>query len=218
MIESVFNTTRCPLCSCDSCDLFFQDKKREYLRCSNCELVFVPKSYWLNSTDEKAVYDLHQNSPDDKGYRDFLSRLTIPLLDKLTSKQKGLDFGCGPGPTLFSLMEEKGHKVELYDPFYYDDASVFSKSYDFICATEVVEHLQNPGLTFSLLFQMLKQHGWLGILTKMVIDKQSFTNWHYIRDMTHICFYNHSSFEFIAKRFNAKVIFSGNDTILFHKR
>ena len=217
MIQNKFNATPCPLCNCKTCGLFFQDTKREYLRCPHCELVFVPQFYWLNSTDEKAIYDLHQNSPHDDGYRKFLSRLTSRLLNKLNPKQMGLDFGCGPGPALSYILEEKGHQVDLYDPFYYDDPSIFSKSYDFICSTEVVEHLHNPCATFTSLFHMLKQHGWLGIMTKMVTDKQSFQTWHYIRDMTHICFYNHSSFEYIAKRFNAKITFISNDVILFHK-
>lgn len=188
------------------------------MRCSHCQLVFVPQVYWLNSTEEKAIYDLHQNSPHDEGYRKFLSRLTSPLLNKLHSKQKGLDFGCGPGPALSYILEEKGHHVELYDPFYYNDTSIFSNCYDFICATEVMEHLHNPKTTFTSLFKILKQHGWLGIMTKMVIDKQSFQTWHYIRDMTHICFYNHSSFEYIAKQFKAEVTFHGNDVILFQKK
>ena len=217
MINNTFNTYHCPLCSSEDCDLFFKDTQREYLRCSYYELVFVPKQYWLNSRDEKVIYDLHQNSPHDEGYRNFLSRLTTPLLQELSPEQKGLDFGCGPGPTLSNILEEHGHRVELYDPFYYDDSSIFTKSYDFICATEVVEHLKNPQVTFSTLFDMLKEHGWLGIMTKMVTTKEAFKNWHYIRDMTHICFYNTSSFEYIANRFRSKVTFSGNDVILFQK-
>lgn len=216
-MQNQFNAPLCPLCGCKTCGLFSQDATRKYLRCSHCELVFVPQRYWLNAVNEKAIYDLHQNSPLDEGYRHFLSRLTSPLLNKLNSRQKGLDFGCGPGPTLSYILEEKGHQVDLYDPFYYDDPSLFMKSYDFICATEVVEHLHNPSATFTSLFQILKQNGWLGIMTKMVIDKQAFQTWHYIRDLTHVCFYNRSSFEYIAKRFNAKVSFFGNDVILFNK-
>ena len=216
-MDNIAMTSACPLCKCNICEPFFQDKKRQYLRCSHCELVFVPRCYWLNSTSEKAIYDLHQNSPHDEGYRNFLSRLTSPLLKILPPNQKGLDFGCGPGPALPCILEEKGHHVDLYDPFYQDDSSLLLKTYDFICATEVVEHLHNPSATFTLLFQLLKQRGWLGIMTKMVIDKHSFQTWHYIRDMTHICFFNRSTFEYIAQRFNAKFTLFNNDVILFEK-
>ena len=79
-------------------------------------LVYVPSRYWLTQEDEKAVYDLHQNDPDDRGYRKFLSRLSAPLLQKLPPNQWGLDFGCGPGPALPDLLKAGGHRVDLYDP------------------------------------------------------------------------------------------------------
>jgi len=181
-------------------------------------LVFVPERYWLSAEDEKAIYDLHENDSQDQGYRQFLSRLSAPLLTQLKPNQKGLDFGCGPGPTLSVLLEEHGYEVGLYDPFYYNDASVFDNSYDFICATEVVEHLRDPSRNFSALFNMLNPDGWLGIMTKLVIDKQAFARWHYIQDMTHICFYSRSTFEYLAQRFDAELSFIENDVILLNKR
>lgn len=208
--------TFCPLCGSEDLDLFFEDKKRIYLHCFNCKLVFVPNYYWLNAEDERTIYDLHENDAQDQGYRQFLSRLSTPLLKKLNPKQKGLDFGCGPAPTLSVLLEEQGQQVDLYDPFYYNDPSVFFKKYDFICATEVVEHMHNPNKDFTVLFKMLKRDGWLGIMTKLVIDKNAFSQWHYIRDMTHICFYSQSTFEYLAQRFNAKLTFIANDVILFN--
>ncbi len=174
--------------------------------------------YWLSAEDERATYDLHENNALDQGYRQFLSRLSTPLLEKLDSKQKGLDFGCGPGPTLSLLLEERGHQVDLYDPFYYNDPLVFYKNYDFICATEVVEHLHDPNKEFAELFKMLKRGGWLGIMTKLVIDAQAFSQWHYIRDMTHICFYSRSTFEYLARHFNSKLNFISNDVILLNKK
>ena len=208
----------CPLCSSKELELFFEDKKRIYRRCFYCQLVFVPKRYWLSAKDEMATYDLHENDIRDQGYRRFLSRLSTPLLEKLDSKQKGLDFGCGPGPALSALLEEKGHQMDLYDPFYYINPSVFYKKYDFITATEVVEHLRDPDRDFSTVFKMLKRGGWLGIMTKLVIDERAFSQWHYIRDMTHICFYSRTTFEYIAQRFNADLSFVGKDVILLNKK
>ncbi|RLD93237.1 MAG: methyltransferase, partial [Bacteroidetes bacterium] len=155
----------CPLCGNADSYSFFVDKFRHYQRCSGCELVFVPRRYWLSTMAEKATYDLHENSAEDPGYRCFLSRLSTPLVEKLETGQTGLDFGCGPDPALPALLEEQGFWVDLYDPFYYNEPVVFSKAYDFICATEVVEHLQDPGNEFSSLFGMLKPGGWLGIMT-----------------------------------------------------
>ncbi len=208
----------CPLCSGKGARLFFKDKNRTYLRCLNCCLIFVPPYQWLSFGDEKAVYDLHENDVQDPGYRKFLSRLSVPLLKVMGNKKVGLDFGCGPGPALSVMMEESGHTVDLYDPFYHKDVSVFDKTYDFITATEVVEHLRNPKKEFLALFSMLKQGAWLGIMTKMVTDLKAFTTWHYIRDDTHICFYSRATFEFIAHQYDATVIFENRDVILFQKK
>ncbi|MCP4132135.1 MAG: class I SAM-dependent methyltransferase [bacterium] len=208
----------CPLCGSSDIDAFFEDKKRVYRRCSFCKLVFVPERCHLSAADEKAEYDLHENDAQDQGYRKFLSRLSRPLLEKLDANQKGLDFGCGPGPALSVMLEEHGHQVDIYDPFYYNDPLVYNKKYDFICATEVAEHLREPNKEFTALFQMLKQGAWLGIMTKMVIHKQAFSTWRYAHDMTHICFYSRSTFEYIANRFNSELEFIGNDVILLKKK
>lgn len=209
--------TCCPICNSVSVAPFFEDKRRAYLRCYDCKLVFVPKRYWLSREDEKAIYDLHENDAKDQGYRDFLSRLSKPLLERLAPEQRGLDFGCGPGPTLSCLFEEQGHQVDLYDPFYYSDTSILSKCYDFICSTEVVEHLHDPNKEWTRLFKMLNKGGWLGIMTKMVVDKEAFSRWHYIHDMTHICFYSRDTFDYIAQRFNAELHFVKSDVVLIQK-
>lgn len=210
--------TACPLCSGDEIDPFCKDGNRTFLNCLNCKLVFVPRCDWLSHEDEKATYDLHENDPLDQGYRQFLSRFSTPLLERLEGRQKGLDFGCGPGPTLSILLEGHGHQVDLYDPIYCNDPSVFHNTYDFICATEVVEHLHDPKLEFAALFRMLKPGGWLGIMTKLVKDKQAFRQWHYIRDMTHICFYSTGTFEYLAQRFDARLDVVANDVVLLKKK
>jgi len=209
---------RCPLCGSDGIDPFYQDKARVYLRCMYCRLVFVPERYWLSPEDERATYDLHENDAEDRGYRQFLSRLSSPLLEKLDANQKGLDFGCGPGPTLSAMLKKQGHRVDLYDLYYYKDISVFQNRYDFICATEVVEHLHDPAQEFSVLFKILKRGGWLGIMTKQVMDEHAFRRWHYIRDMTHINFFSPGTFEYLALRFNAELHFADTDVILLKKK
>ena len=208
----------CPLCSDSGGKLFFEDKIRIYIRCSDCKLVFVPKRCWLSAEEEKAVYDLHENNADDTGYRQFLSRLSVPLLKRIGHQKMGLDFGCGPGPTLSMMLEEQGQQMRLFDHFYNNDPSVLAIFYDFICSTEVVEHLCYPNKEFTTLFSILKPGGWMGIMTKLVRDQQAFSKWHYIQDRTHICFYSRETFEYLADRFSADVEFIKDDVIIFHKR
>ena len=214
-MDPIQNTSRCTLCGSVDTEPFFEDKTRTYLQCGDCRLVFVPRRFWLSLHEEKAIYDLHQNEPEDEGYRRFLSRLALPLMERLKPNSEGLDFGCGPGPALPLLFEEQGHRVSRYDPLYHNNPSVFDRQYDFICATEVVEHLRDPNREFARLFAMLKKGGWLGLMTKLVIDKNAFSRWHYIRDLTHILFFSRSTFERLATRFNTRLKIIGNDTILF---
>lgn len=210
------NQRICPLCGTDKTEDYCEDRKRPYLHCSICDLVFVPPEYHLSSELEKSEYDLHDNNPGDSGYRKFLSRLADPLLEKLKPGQKGLDFGCGSGPTLSVMMEEAGHRVDLYDLYYFKDKSVFTKKYDFITSSEVVEHLSDPQQVFYQIFKMLKPGGMLGIMTKLVKDRDAFSQWHYTQDPTHISFFSRGTFKFLAGKYSAEVEFIGNDVIILY--
>jgi hypothetical protein len=208
----------CPLCGSVDSKSYHTDTSRDYLHCPQCQLVFVPPCHWLAPAAEKAIYDLHQNNPQDAGYRRFLSRFTEPLLKVIGCRKQGLDFGCGPGPVLASILQEHGHQVALYDPYYQNSPDKLTGSYDFICATEVVEHLRQPDQEFKRLFALLKPGCWLGIMTKLVLDQQAFSRWHYIRDLTHICFYSHDTFRYLAEKFNAELKFADKDVILLQKK
>ena len=149
----------CVLCGSDKTQPYYSNENSSYFQCLVCELVFTPKRFHLNNADEKSRYDLHQNNPDDVGYRQFLSTVFDPVEKHLTPNAKGLDFGCGPGPTLSVMFEEQGYKVDLFDKFYANDRSIFNNTYDFITATEVAEHLNNPGDELTKLFNMLSAGG-----------------------------------------------------------
>lgn len=216
-LQADWKALHCPLCSHGKVELFHDDTARQYLRCYHCELVFVPERFWLSLEEEKATYDLHENDVNDPGYQQFLTRLSGPLLERLAGPQQGLDFGCGPGPALSMLLEANGHRVKLYDPMYHNDPSALAISYDFICATEVIEHLHYPAATWSTLFSLLKPEGWLGIMTKLVRNKSAFAQWHYIRDLTHVCFYSKATFTYLAQLFNAELYYAATDVILLKK-
>lgn len=209
--------TCCPLCSGKRISPYHRDKSRPYHRCGTCELVFVPAAYHLPADKEKQRYDLHTNNPDDPGYRRFLSRLFLPLNRRLSPGSFGLDFGCGPGPTLSVMFAEAGHRMALYDPFYADDPAVFDQSYDFVTATEVVEHLRVPGKELPRLFHLLKPGGYLGIMTQMVIRREAFETWRYIDDDTHIAFFSRPTFKWLAMRLGAELTFAEKDVVLFRR-
>ncbi len=207
----------CPLCRSRSADAYHQDRHRHYFRCRSCHLTFVPPRYQLSREAEKAEYDRHQNRPDDPGYRQFLSRLVRPLKARLAPGSRGLDFGAGPGPALADMLREAGHDVAIYDPFYAPDPTVLDARYDFITASEVVEHLRRPGPELDRLYRLLKPGGLLGIMTKRVIDRERFARWHYIRDPTHVSFFSRATFTWLAARWGAQLDICDRDVIIIAK-
>jgi hypothetical protein len=209
--------THCPLCQCADVADYFRDRRRPYLQCGQCSLVFVPQEFLLDRAAEKAEYDLHRNDVDDPRYRSFLSRLAHPLVQRLAPGASGLDFGCGPGPALAHMLREAGFDVAVYDSFYVPDESVLEQRYDFICATEVVEHLHRPGPELDRLWSQLRSWGWLGIMTKLVRDAEAFATWHYKNDPTHVCFFSAQTWRWWAQRQGATLSIIGADVILLGK-
>jgi len=211
------NQTQCPLCGKHHLTPFYSDSRRSYLRCATCQLISVPDTQLLSETDEQAEYELHRNNPIDAAYRRFLNRLFEPLNARLPAASYGLDFGCGPGPTLSLMFEEAGHSVALFDKFFAADNSYLNNHYNFITASEVVEHLHQPMIELEQLWSLLKPGGWLGIITKLALNRNAFAQWHYKNDPTHIRFFSRASFEWLAEQWESQPQFIGSDVILLQK-
>ena len=143
--------------------------------------------------------------------------MCAPICKLLPAGASGLDFGSGPGPTLSVMFSERGYKMRIYDQFYADDRSVWQEYYDFITATEVVEHLRDPHFELNRLWHHVKPGGVLGLMTKMVTDSDAFSRWHYKNDPTHICFFSVTTFMWLAQYWGAAVEFYDNDVVTFFK-
>ena len=195
----------CLLCGSDGISLFWEGKRARYWCCATCELVFMGAEDRLSLAEERAQYDLHENDPDDARYRAFLSALANPLMSRLATGSSGLDYGCGPGPALAAMLREAGHRMEVYDPYYAPTPSLLNSSYDFVTATEVVEHFHEPESEFRILFSLLLPGGILGLMTNRLVEREAFGNWHYKNDPTHVCFYAEGTMRWLAGRFGAEV-------------
>jgi hypothetical protein len=207
----------CILCTEHTAEWLCEADGVDYLHCSTCDLIFVQPGQRLDPDEEKSRYDLHENDPSDLHYRNFLSQLFDPLSEKLEPGSFGLDFGSGPGPTLSVMFEEKGHRMNIYDPFYADDPSVLEETYDFITTTETAEHLFHPRKEFDRLWKILKPGGYLGIMTKIVPSLKEFPDWHYRKDDTHVTFYSEKTFAWMADHYHASFETFGERTVIFKK-
>ncbi len=207
----------CPLCDALA-PFFIVAHERHFYRCDSCNLIFLLPSERLNSQDEFERYKLHKNDAKDSGYRAFLNQLAKPLIKRLAPGMEGLDYGCGPGPTLSKIFEERGFKMALYDPYFFTDETALKQSYDFITCTETVEHFYFPGKEFGKLNQLLRAGGWLGILTQFVHEDRNFDQWHYPKDPTHVSFYSMETMRWIAGQHDWDMIVPSENVTLFHKR
>lgn len=219
MFESMKNL-ECVLCGSESTNWILKDDTRmdyvrDYYICDECYLIFVDPGQRLNPEEELSRYEMHENNPEDPSYRKFLSRMFKPMAERIEPNSYGLDFGSGPGPTLSLMFEEEGHTVQIYDPFYADDPTVFDDQYDFITTTETAEHLYNPLEELDRLWNCLKPGGYLGIMTKRHRGQDHFKNWHYKNDDTHVVFFHEKTFRWLQKRWSAGLDVISNDVVIF---
>lgn len=212
----------CPLCASVTADLWHTATHRplvgrEYWRCGQCELVFVPAVFHWDSTAEQAIYQQHDNRPDDPGYRRFLARAAEPVLRLMPPAAQGLDFGCGPGPTLSLMLEEAGLTCLNYDLYFDPEATRLQQQYDFITSTEVFEHLSQPYAVLKQLLGCLKPNGLLVVMTQRPRDQAAFQRWHYLMDPTHISFFSEASFAWIAAHFGLELLEVHRDVIVLRR-
>lgn len=189
---------RCGVCTTEGTRPFLVAEGRRYRRCEACGATLLEAAQRPDAEAERRHYLLHRNDPADPRYRRFLSKLCAPLLDRLVRPSSILDYGCGPGPALAAMLREAGHRVALFDPFFFPDPVALQATYDAIVCSEVVEHFHQPAAEFDRLGALLRPGGWLGIMTCFQTDDARFAGWHYRKDPTHVVFYREATLRMVA--------------------
>lgn len=196
----------CPLCLSSESVKFDQDKTRSYLKCPQCDLVFVPRDSLITPSAEKERYEAHENEENDS-YTNYLNKTVNAIKPHLLTSAKGLDFGCGRTRILENLFKENGFHVESYDLFFHADAKVLSQQFNFIILSEVIEHLREPRDIMLRLKNNLLQDGQFFIKTKLRPDtSEEFSKWFYKRDSTHIQFFSEKSFNAMTAILGMKTV------------
>jgi hypothetical protein len=211
------NTFKCPLCGHPQGQRWqFASDKREYVLCGQCALVWVPAAFLPTDEEEKNRYLHHQNRPDDPGYRAFLQQALSPTLPHLTQGVVGLDYGCGPSPTLWRLLEEQGITCHNYDPVF--GFTHPHQAYDFVISTEVVEHFHHPGREWEKMVRLVKPGGLLTVMTEWWTSREQFAHWYYKRDSTHVAFYAESTFRWIAARWSLEILHTDKQRVVVMRK
>jgi SAM-dependent methyltransferase len=196
----------CPLCrNIDNHAPVKGADARQYFHCSNCDLIFVAPAFYLSAEAEQARYQFHQNNIEDVGYVAFLNKAIQPALLFMNSAMKGLDYGCGPSPTLSKLLQQQGFLCDDYDPYFFPELNT-TRKYDFIFATECFEHFFQPEKELHIISDLLNENGLLIIMTEQWQTIEHFNTWYYPKDPTHVCFYHTNTFNFIAEKFGFEIL------------
>lgn len=206
-------------CLCHAVDDFTPVKgvdQRRYFLCKCCSLINVSKSDLLGKDEEKARYLTHQNGIEFEGYVNFLHRAIDPALNFITKDMVGLDYGCGPTPTLSQLLLRQGYACEDFDPFFVEHG--LDKKFDYIFSTEAFEHFYNPDQEIQKIRELLSEKGILIIMTARWCDLEAFSTWSYARDNTHICFYHSKTFDYICQKFGFEKLFDDGQKIIILKK
>lgn len=151
-------------------------------------------------------YREHNNSLEDPRYLAYLRRTALSVADRLNLGAKGLDFGCGPVEGMKAILSPLGFSVESYDPIFFPRPELLKNSYDFILCSEVAEHFFSPGEEFARLCELLREGGFLAVSSRLAVSKEQFAQWNYRRDPTHVVFYQRETVEWIARKFDLRLL------------
>jgi len=209
---------KCPLCLNTSLNEFDNLEGIIYLQCVNCKSVFKHFENFPSLKAEKERYLLHNNDIASKGYQAFVQPIVQGILKSKPNSAVGLDFGAGTGPVIAEMLRGKGYNISLYDPFFHPEVAVLNITYDFIICCEVIEHFHAPNNEFALLRKLLKPGGSLFCMTHLLPEKESFRNWYYKNDPTHVIFYSAENIQWIKSNFNFSEVKIEDRLIVFETR
>ena len=207
----------CKLCGSKKIQqIAIEDK---YYYCKNCELIFIDPVSLPSYKKELEVYEGHDNTHENEGYvrrfKDFINTLIVEHIDEI---EEVLEYGCGPGPVLADMLEERGLNVIKYDPFFYPEVNYKKKKYDLITSTEVFEHFWEPKKEVEKLIELIKPDKYLAVMTSFHPGAEEFKEWWYRRDSTHVAFYNLNTFKYLESNYPLKILNTNNKNgIIFQK-
>lgn len=188
----------------------------EYILDETTNLVQKHAKHYVSESEELKRYDTHHNTLEDNRYIKYFNTIISQFIEPNLKAGTILDFGSGQAKILAYLMTDK--PVFSYDLFYFPETNLLKVKYDNIVLIETVEHFQDPLHYFKLLTSMLNQHGRLIIQTLFKPDLSEFGDWWYVRDNTHVSFYDLKVFKYLATKLNLEIIYTNNKNEIVLKK
>lgn len=174
-----------------------------YFSCPRCGLIWLDEKNRLSREQEARHYATHENH--GPAYLDYLRKTAEPVLARVSGGSLCLDYGCGPTEGMRELISPMGFSVESYDPFFFPRV-LLKNHYDFVLCSEAAEHFFCPAEEFARIDATLKPGGLLGVRSQLWEGKESFRDWYYRRDPTHVCFYTEKSVRWLAGHFGWELL------------
>lgn len=175
--------------------------KMEFFACDNCN--YLKKINKLSKAEEKKRYDLHVC---DEGYHSYMNNIYMKIKPYLNNGVS-LDYGCGQIHLLSDILNSNGISCDYYDLYYYP--SLNNVKYDNIILIEVFEHVDDLFSFLLGLKKILKPNGKIIIMSKLIPD--DITNWWYMRDETHISFFDEKTLAVLSELLEFKLnIYDGS--------
>lgn len=206
-VSPVLHNSTCRLCRQAVLDYLADYSPRfQLFVCPECKLLMKDIAALPGPETEKARYLLHRNSPENVGYVDFLHSFFQRIVPFIAEYGRALDFGCGPQPVLAGILEAHGMHTEVYDPFFFSNQP--KGQFDLITCTETAEHFHSPETSFQVMTDLLRNGGILALMTEFYPSLQQIRHWHYLRDITHVSFYNLQTMHYIAQHYGLKLLYT----------
>ena len=201
MRDNIISDFLCTLCGSKT---YFFNKINEivYYACDHCGAVLIEPLCLLSPDNERERYLKHNNDVNDIRYQKFVMPLVDEIKRNYSVKHYGLDFGAGTGPVITRLLRDSGYKIELYDPFFWNNVKSLKCKYDYIICCEAIEHFRNPGNEFKLLRSLMNKNGMLLCKTSLYNETLDFESWYYKNDPTHVVFYTEKTLGLIKAKYN----------------
>lgn len=177
---------------------------RAYLICGGCGLMYLDPVLRMSVPAARRRYLSHRNGREDRGYCDFLHRAIDAARPYLSTGSKGLDYGCGPSPTLSGLLTDLGYRMTDYDPLFRDVP--LDPPYDFVFSTECFEHFEEPAREIERVVALLAPEGLLTVMSELRREGMDLERWHYLSDPTHVSLYTERTWAHICRVYGLRPV------------